>query len=321
VFLYTITLVPARVKTLGSFPAPDPWNNQRPSDFTIEAHRLLPKNAAHAPRDTGPPYILGIRSEIDGAVHLMPESLSELWNTGRAPAEALPRLLHTIEPSLKNTDFRFYLHATRHLWMLGVCGLIALAAFIAVALQSAVSQPHITTQRLDISAEDWLKTPMQEMRLIRSTSGLTTEGSLRLTAPTRIPGFAGGYSGKPDALAWVKAAEGRRLLLISGPLADFGVERLYLSGLALRRGAIGLPHSVLQDLRAKLPDLNTNLILCVGWYPNPTGRSVRLPPWFGIAIGVIVLAAALPVFIVIRSGQTRRRRQMDHLLALLGAKA
>lgn len=90
-----------RVKTLAAFSAPDPWNEKAPAEFTIESHLLGPKNPVRAPRDTGGPYILGIRSGIDGETHIMPESLSELWNAGKAPAEALPGLLRGSEPRLR----------------------------------------------------------------------------------------------------------------------------------------------------------------------------------------------------------------------------
>ena len=125
-----VKLVPFRVKTLATFGAPDPWNNSAHADFTIEAHLLLAEHAVRAPRDIRPPYVLGLRSEIDGRTHFMPESLSELWNSGQAPAEALPRLLKGIEPSLNKGDFRFYLHAKRHIWILAVFGASALAAFL-----------------------------------------------------------------------------------------------------------------------------------------------------------------------------------------------
>jgi len=136
-----IELFPVRVKTLAAFSGLDPWNELAPAEFTIEAHLLGPKNPVRAPRDTGGPYILGLRSELDGETHIMPESLSELWNTGKAPAEALPGLLHGIGPRLRKQDFRSYLRAKWHIWILGFYSAVALAAWLWSASQfSAASR-------------------------------------------------------------------------------------------------------------------------------------------------------------------------------------
>jgi hypothetical protein len=106
-----IPLSPARVRTEASFTAEDPWNQNRRTAFTVEAYLLVI-------RGTPPPvgakplsgYLYGIRSELDGGEHMLPEALSELWRTNRIAAETLPRLLKLMQPKLKAWDYRPILH-------------------------------------------------------------------------------------------------------------------------------------------------------------------------------------------------------------------
>jgi hypothetical protein len=320
-YVHTVKLVPFRVKTLATFAAPDPWNDSTPAEFTIEAHVLAGEHALRAPQDTGPPYVLGIRSEIDGETHIMPESLSELWNTSRAPSQALPRLLKGIEPSLAKGDLRFYLHARRHIWMLAICGAMALGAFLWAAVGFLRAQPaaaQVQKPPRSLSAADWLQAPMEEMRPI-ITGGFALEGSRKLSSSTQPPpGFSDGSRGQPDTLAWLRAAEGRRLLLIGGRFTDSMFQRTAMMGFAMRRSALSIPEPVLEDLRASLPGLNTGLIMCFGW--RPARLDETFSPWFGIAVGTPLLFCGLLVFIVIRRGQLRRHRQIKQLLAALGAQ-
>jgi hypothetical protein len=106
--LWIMTFKPARVKTEGSFTAEDPWNQNQRTSFTIEAYILAPKGAKpKAGTTTVGTNLYGIRSEVDGVEHMLPESLAHLWRKNRIPAEALPRLLKEMGPMLKKTDFRF----------------------------------------------------------------------------------------------------------------------------------------------------------------------------------------------------------------------
>ena len=107
-----IPLSPARVKTEASFTAEDPWNQNRRTAFTIEAYILVVRGTRPAPgaKPLAGNYLYGIRSELDGQEHMLPESLSELWRTNQVPPEALPRLLKAIAPKLKRWDYRPILH-------------------------------------------------------------------------------------------------------------------------------------------------------------------------------------------------------------------
>jgi hypothetical protein len=49
---------------------------------------------------------------MDLSDRFVPESLTELWRLGEIPPEHLPAVLRAIEPQLKKSDRRFYLHAS-----------------------------------------------------------------------------------------------------------------------------------------------------------------------------------------------------------------
>jgi hypothetical protein len=85
---------------------------------------MVPEGAVRVV-DTGiTVHVFSIRSEIDRADHFLPESLFELWRTGRIPPEALPRLLMAIEPRLKKSDYRAVLHDPWRPWTGPIVGLI-----------------------------------------------------------------------------------------------------------------------------------------------------------------------------------------------------
>ena len=119
-----IRLVPGCLRTLATFTAPDPWNQDRPTTFNIEEYVMVPEGAVRVV-DTGMTvHVFGLRSETDGADHVLPESLFELWRTGRIPPETLPRLLLAIQPKLKKSDYRAVLHDPWRPWTGPIAGLI-----------------------------------------------------------------------------------------------------------------------------------------------------------------------------------------------------
>ena len=53
-----------------------------------------------------------LRSEVDAVSRFLPESLIELWLTRQVTTEALPGLLHGIESTLKQSDYKPMLRST-----------------------------------------------------------------------------------------------------------------------------------------------------------------------------------------------------------------
>src|SRR5881394_3402094 len=134
-----IRLVPARVRTVGSFRAPDPWNGGRPTDFNIEAYKMVPKGT-HRPKEVwGGKERYGIRSEADGAERMLPDSLGVLLREGRIPKEVAPQLLLEITPTLRKRDFDPLWKTSVHYWIGGFFGLIAAACLVMAAMQLAAS--------------------------------------------------------------------------------------------------------------------------------------------------------------------------------------
>ena len=67
----------------------------------------------------------------------MPESLMELWRTKRVTTEALPDLLHRIEPQLARSDFRPLLHDRK--MKIGLAfEIVCCVALIAIAVVAVV---------------------------------------------------------------------------------------------------------------------------------------------------------------------------------------
>jgi len=108
---FSMTFYRFRVKTEVSFTAEDPWNQNRRATFTLDDYVLGPRGMTPGPNvKPAVDYLRGIRSSLDSAERMLPESLSELWRTKRVPAEALPALLKELEPTLKESDFKLVLH-------------------------------------------------------------------------------------------------------------------------------------------------------------------------------------------------------------------
>jgi hypothetical protein len=133
--LTLLKLQPARLKTESSFTADDPWNRNRRTQFTIERYILAAEGSTPNPNTKMllGSYFYGIRSEIDGVEHMLPESLGHLWRSNRVPAESLPRLLKEMEPRLRKTDFRLQFLTKVHTFVAGfVMVLLVLLAMLGV---------------------------------------------------------------------------------------------------------------------------------------------------------------------------------------------
>ena len=105
-----ITFHARRLRTLGQFTAPDPWNANRPTAFSIEEYVMMPSGATQAVDSSQYIHRAGLRSEVDGSQRMLPESLIELWRRGQVPAEHIPGLMRAIESRLTKDDYNLILH-------------------------------------------------------------------------------------------------------------------------------------------------------------------------------------------------------------------
>ena len=140
-----VTLAPARIGTAAVFNAADPWNGGHPATFQLDYYAMVPRGARHAsPNTPANRRLLGLCSGIDRCDRLLPESLTELWRLGEISAEQLPSVLHAIEPHLKKSDLRFYLHPHPILPIMGVILEILCGAMLWTALTNVqLKQPWL----------------------------------------------------------------------------------------------------------------------------------------------------------------------------------
>ena len=99
-----------RLRTLGRFTAGDPWNGNRPTEFSIEEYVMMPAGSAQALDTSQFVHRIGLRSETDGSQHMLPESLVELWRRGQVAPERIPALAQAIEPRIVKDDLNLILH-------------------------------------------------------------------------------------------------------------------------------------------------------------------------------------------------------------------
>ena len=114
------------LRTLETFRARDPWNQDRETTFEIVEYVMMPEAFKRAVDSRLFQRRFGLQSEIDGVERLLPDSLVYLWKTGMAgtgfvlstPSQSLPQLLKLLEPRLYGTDYIPMLeHLCRRRWL------------------------------------------------------------------------------------------------------------------------------------------------------------------------------------------------------------
>ena|SRR5215468_6980699 len=117
----TVTYLARYLRTVDSFRAEDPWNNRRATSFHILEYVMMPERITSAIDSRLFEHRFGLRSEIDGAVHMLPDSLVYLWRKGlpgdgyvvKTPPHSLPQLLRHLEPNLTLSDYEPKLESLR----------------------------------------------------------------------------------------------------------------------------------------------------------------------------------------------------------------
>lgn len=97
---------PKKVQQLAQFTAADPWNGGQRVQFHLDrcfSRGFVPDYSAYD--DESLPSKFAIRSELDKAHRVLPDSLASLWRSGKVTPERLPALLRGLEPNLKRSDF------------------------------------------------------------------------------------------------------------------------------------------------------------------------------------------------------------------------
>lgn len=110
---YFAPVPPVQTGAIGSYVAGNPWGRGRTDRFTVEVYqRVVQWGAADKrrinqvqPAQLLPTDLLAIRFEHGGRSHRLPDSLATLWRSGQVPTEALPQLLHELQPRLRHGGY------------------------------------------------------------------------------------------------------------------------------------------------------------------------------------------------------------------------
>ncbi|WP_419804858.1 hypothetical protein [Terriglobus sp.] len=119
------------LSTVTNFGTPDPWNGMQPAHWKLSVYRittggnqdLFAKYAAEKQRETvdglnlDADDTLGLRSSAQANYHLLPRAMVRLWQQGKIPTEALPRLAAQMEPKLKRNPYAYIAPSAGRRWM------------------------------------------------------------------------------------------------------------------------------------------------------------------------------------------------------------
>jgi hypothetical protein len=127
-----------RLKAEASFVADDPWNANHQATFSLDQYVYTTMGVTVRPNSRPPGiYRHGIRSEPGGVAQDLPDALYFAWRAGRIKPEALPRLLHELQPTLKRGKWGDYgielsdRAFTVVVWIAVVWLVLAFAAWVA----------------------------------------------------------------------------------------------------------------------------------------------------------------------------------------------
>jgi hypothetical protein len=308
-----VKLIPRRIRTAGSFEAPDPWNGGRVAPFRLEVYKLFPGHVTD-PRDFrdgtmhtwGAKAMYGIRSEIDGVERLLPTFLGEAWAAGKVTPERLPGLLASI-PDLTQKDFRPAVGA----WALrlALAGLgTALAAGAALFWLVGGFVPKPATP-LTLSPEAFLSRPLQVGESIVVSGMVPLAGRSAATGLVVSKEIAklspGGFT-----LAWARTPSGHRALLLPaiGYVRDGAADLGWT--VALAPGEVGLT-AALEALRRHVDGLDTSVVAASRWV-SARNESLDLARAASVLAGIVGLsfAAGFGAAWIGHAPQRRRNRML-----------
>jgi hypothetical protein len=311
VYVVSIALEPRRLETVTTFQAADPWNGGAAADFELDRYKMMPAGArvVRAGSVWGND-VYGIRSRLDGVDRILPEALSELYQTRRVEPEQLPRLYAALQPTLRTNDFQPLLHVQIHKYVAAAFVVLALV----LALLAITAGGGHTSTRLPL--REWLARPQVDGESILTDAPVDIKGMTEANFTPLLPPklFAMPASGR-YLLAAFPAGDGHRLLL--APAEQVGaLPHLALMGVTVSPASIGVPESALAELRRALPNVDTRLVTGLFWSWTDASSAQVARSFFGV-LAPLCLASAALVYFMVAVRQARRRRQLAWLLARL----
>ncbi len=323
-----VKLIARRIRTVSTFESADPWNGGSPSRFSLDLYKMLPEHIQD-PRDFregtlhtwGTPDRYGLRSEIDGAVRMLPTFLAEQWLSGSVAAERLPLALHGIEPELAKRDYR-----TPPKKLVGKMG--AVGAALAVigglglwAVSPVALRAASASRPLRLSVPDFLKAHLApgESCIVQGLVPLVGREPAPASLP--IPDEVARAGGRSWSIGWLKAAGGHRAVLIPSRTYETraGIDIGYAAVLAPESLGLG---ATLAAIKTKVPDLQTATILASRWIVParaPTAMIVRAVCLLLTGLGIAIVFGVS--FGALLAAPQRRRNEMlaGRVCANLGA--
>lgn len=307
-----ILLVPRRMKTVGRFTAPDPWNGNAPAEFTIEAYRLF-NSGTRVLRDTrglGLAYLYGISSEIDGADRILPEALAELWRRGEVAPEKLPSMLAQVAPALKPEDYRVWIGTKLHWWYLGAVALVLLGTIWFIARAWPKEGWDVAGLPRDMKLADWLNTPMRVGHDVRVRDQFPTPAGMQRARGLRPPEiYRELQEDHEHLLIWLKDARGHRLLIKRA--SDYDPRAAIVpDGIVVPTKEIGLDDATGKALAESVPGLDVDTALWNGLYQPKAGSRQTVQFLAGFEV-IILLIFLITGAIVMRRVGIRKRQMRE----------
>lgn len=325
--IYYVRLTPRRVRTAARFVAADPWLGGATGEFSLEECVYLPKNvelgSPRALRMMGTGKVYFLRSDRDGSERLLPEALTELWQTGQIPAEWLPQLLSERKGKVRPRHAVPILHRKIGRWLAiaGIAGALGAAAFFPTRAFYKQGASHSMVRT---TPEGWLAKPIQDGQRVWLNGYLPVTGRdeeiFNVTPPKNIRAPFDHRA----SLAWTRASDGMRLILLAGNAYFPGGDEQQVeigTAVVLDSKKVAIPPATLARVAREVPGLDTHLVLCENWMLD---SSLGVSGGIAAASAMIALVG-LSLFLgfllgwpILKARQNGVRKEMAAILARTG---
>lgn len=316
---FTFAWMPLQMGTVRVFQAPDPRNRQQTASMTLSVYRMVNVRHVHLferrserEKKTVVPgtglrsqEVLGLRSNVDGRYHMLPVSLTRLWQKGRIRTEDLPRVLAEVEYGLKTSDF--YSARLNPLFkaMIPIFAGAGVLALVYFAFQ--VVTPAPASHRFqNLSVTEWLSRPQQEATL-NLIGGLPVAGAVPVGQVQPVAGMAG--NGYDAELGWYASGDGDRLVLVSKDVLQGSPGDVPFLGTVVSAARLNLPAGAVSQVAAQVSHLDTRFIACSGWAWQDGMRTEAQTPGAWLAAAGISFTMAALIWALFRARERRIAKQ------------
>ena len=327
--IINLNLRPVKVRTLRQFTAADPWSNRAGAPWSISLFRMVMEDYAVAaawkemnraptaaadddPRPGGRALkrdeAIGLETPRDG-MRLLPRALTRRWLDGEARDDALPELLHRLEPRLRRVDFKPLPPTALFAILAAIPGLILLALLWALLTPTHAAQRNVT-----LDTAQWLAAPLDAATVIFEGSRLKLADRSPAPANFQLPGDIVAQV-PPDRLGVVKAARESRVVLYSSRLEYNGALEIW-GGTVVPMGELAGLADALTTPRQRTPNLNIAFVLVADGDRKGSLLDLRLdhePAFAAVIAGTMLPLLALITVLWLRP--RLRERRLSQLLA------